>query len=113
MKVHYNISEFTTVPVDPSSFAMYHYIALGSHAESSWYRGHTETNSINVAEYVNDHIHVNHLAEVNEDQNDEWEDVDDDDDDIEDIENTDNNLENEHENSDTSDASVASNDVWS
>ena len=76
IKHHYNISEFTSLPVDAGSKAMWHFIALGRCEDRSWYRDDNDNNDdgdCDVEQYINEHLPAqeteNEVVEDNDAEN--------------------------------------------
>ena len=100
IKNHYSISEFTSLPVDAGSKAMWHFIALGRCEDRSWYRddnGADDNGDGDVEQYINDHLPAqgteNEVIEDNDAEN-----------------NDDSDNEDEHDNNDVDRADVNDDD---
>ena len=100
IKHHYNISEFTSLPVDAGSKAMWHFIALGRCEDRAWYRDDNESDSVNVEQYIHEHLPEteNEVTEENNDNNDN-----DGDNDCEDGDNNDDDRDNNDDDGDEND----------
>ena len=111
IKTHFNIAEFSSLPLDAKSRAMWHFIAEGCFEKSHWYRGDGDTETVDIQQHISDHTQSNDAVEQNENEGD-YEDIneDDNDDNYEDInededdnDDNDDNYENGNVNEDDND----------